>query len=102
MAAHSNSAGTPLQTRPREPGAIPIATIPKGETSQLRFQLRIYKDRHVFDARVFKSLGRHTDVWTPSAEGFAIDISKLPLLRDAIIDAEAKARSLKWLKEGRS
>ena len=76
-----------------------IAIVPKGAASQVRVRLRTYHGRHLVDARVFTPLARHAEQWIPSREGFALDVSKLPLLRDAIMEAEAKARSLKLIRE---
>lgn len=83
-----------------DPHRTTVAIIPKSAATQVRVSLRIYEGHRFVDLRLFTAGTGHGDEWRPSERGFSLEISKLTMLRDALIDAEAKARSLNWLKEG--
>jgi Transcriptional Coactivator p15 (PC4) len=83
----------------RDPDPTLIAIIPKGAANQVRLRLRDYQGRKLVDLRVFTPFAGRANEWAPTGDGFTLGIAELTKLRDAIMDAEAKARSLKWLKE---
>lgn len=66
-----------------------IAKVAKNAVEELRITLAEWKGRMLFGVRVWWLDG---DTWKPSRKGFACSPERLPELREALEEAEKRAR----------
>ena len=71
-----------------------IASLNKNRTERLRIALDSWQGHELLDIRVTTQLSEGTDLWSPTKKGVSINVAMLPALRQALADAETKAREL--------
>jgi hypothetical protein len=82
----------PVQAAGQRP--IVVAELPKNRRETLRVALDRYGGMDLIDIRVCVELTAACHVQTPTKKGVSLNIAQLPALRQALADAEARAREL--------
>lgn len=71
-----------------------IAVLQKNRAERLRISLDEWQGHQLIDIRVTTQLSEGSDLWSPTKKGVSVNVSMLPALRQALADAEAKAREM--------
>jgi hypothetical protein len=70
-----------------------VAELRKNTRERLRVALDEWQGNHLLDLRITTQLAETTpDVWSPTKKGVSDNVAMIPALREALADAEAKAR----------
>jgi hypothetical protein len=75
-----------------------LAVIGKNKRESVRVALDTWQGHNLIDVRVVVPLAEHAAQLTPTGKGVSLNVASLPQLREALADAEAKARELGWLQ----
>lgn len=78
---------------------VVIRSLDKNTREKLRVALDEYRGTRLLDLRVTVELTSSSGIQTPTKKGVAINVALLPQLRQALADAEVKARELGWMGE---
>jgi hypothetical protein len=78
---------------------IIIGTIPKNGVEEVRVALTSYAGHALVDVRTYADFG-DAEERRATKKGVALKLSRLPALIDALVAAEAEARSRGLLAEG--
>lgn len=79
-----------------DPSSLPaaIATIPKNSREEVRVSLDTYQGHVLVDLRIYADFAAGPVASrAPTKKGLALDVTRLPELREAIVQAEAEART---------
>lgn len=71
-----------------------IATLVKNSRERVRVALDEFQGHQLLDIRVVTQLTEATETWVPTKKGISINVTMLAALREALAEAETKAREL--------
>lgn len=78
------------------PASVPIATIPKNASEEVRVSLDVFKGRRLFNARVFYDAG--SGQMRPSKAGVTLRLECLEQFAEAVTTALMTAKSKGFMK----
>lgn len=73
---------------------VVIAELTRNARERVRVSLEEWQGKPRLDIRTTTQLTEATDIWSPTKKGISVSVTLIPALRQALADAEAKAREL--------
>ena len=71
-----------------------IAELTRNARERVRVALEEWHGQPRLDIRTTTRITEATDIWSPTKKGISLSVTLIPVLRQALADAEAKAREL--------
>ena len=71
-----------------------IAELEKNRRERVRIALDQWQGHDLIDIRVTAQFGEAADIWAPTKKGLSMNVAMIPALRQALADAETRAREL--------